>query len=68
MCIVCVYIYPFPPESPELPTSHPSRNPQQAVFLVLFSNFPLLYVRRVYTPWFFVSSQQRFGVMDIKAP
>ena len=25
-------------------------------------------VRRVYAPRFFVSSQQRFGVMDIKAP
>ena len=24
-------------------------------------------VTRVYVPWFFVSSQQRFGVMDIKA-
>ena len=24
-------------------------------------------VMRVYVPWFFVSSQQRFGVMDIKA-
>ena len=23
---------------------------------------------RVYVPWFFVSSQQRFGVTDIKAP
>ena len=25
-------------------------------------------VTRVYVPWFFVSLQQRFGVMDIKAP
>ena len=25
-------------------------------------------VTRVYVPWFFVSSQQRFGVMDIKPP
>ena len=25
-------------------------------------------VTRVYVPWFFVSSQQRFGVTDIKAP
>ena len=25
-------------------------------------------VRRVYAPRFFVSSQQKFGVMDIKAP
>ena len=24
-------------------------------------------VTRVYVPWFFVSSQQRFGAMDIKA-
>ena len=26
------------------------------------------YVTRVYVPWFFVSSQQRFGVKDMKAP
>ena len=25
-------------------------------------------IRKVYAPWFLVSSQQRFGVMDIKAP
>ena len=25
------------------------------------------FVTRVYVPWFFVSSQQRFGVTDIKA-
>ena len=25
-------------------------------------------VTRVYVPWFFVSSQQRFGVTDFKAP
>ena len=27
----------------------------------------LIFVTRVYVPWFFVSSQQRFGAMDIKA-
>ena len=27
-----------------------------------------LIVTRVYAPWFFVSSQQKFGVTDIKAP
>ena len=26
------------------------------------------FVRRVYVPRFFISSQQRFGMMDIKAP
>ena len=27
----------------------------------------ILTVTRVYVPWFFVSSQQRFGARDIKA-
>ena len=27
-----------------------------------------IFVTQVYVPWFFVWSQQRFGVMDIKAP
>ena len=26
-----------------------------------------VFVTRVYVPWFFVSSQQRFGAMDIRA-
>ena len=30
--------------------------------------FSILLSRRVYTPQFFVSSQQKFGVTDIKAP
>ena len=42
--------------------------------LPLLLLFPLLiknnftYVTQAYVPWFFVSPQQRFGVMDIKAP
>ena len=30
--------------------------------------YPKLVVTRVYAPRFFVSSQQKFGVTDIKAP
>ena len=32
-----------------------------------FSFIPFASVTRVYVPWFFVSSQQRFGTTDIKA-
>ena len=35
--------------------------------LSLFLIYPLGFVTRVYVPRFFVSSQQRFGAMDIKA-
>ena len=34
----------------------------------VFSNELVLHVTRVYAPRFFVSSQQKFGVTDIKAP
>ena len=38
------------------------------VFLVIQDGYIVEGVTRVYVPWFFVSSQQRFGVTDIKPP